>query len=117
MDTKSPYVAPGVRETLNKIIADTFEVPVELMEVPFTRTKKRVACNPRFFYMYFVSKVKAMGPSVTANLVGRGHADVIHACRQCSNRIDTEKDYRIKAQEILRQVELGKVILPEICMS
>jgi chromosomal replication initiation ATPase DnaA len=121
METKSPYVAPGqepvIQEPLDKVIADTFGVERELLVVPFTRTKKRAACNPRFFLMYFVAKVKNNGPSATGNYVGRGHADVIWGCTQCSNRIDTEKDYRAKAQAILRSIEQGKVLLPELCQS
>jgi chromosomal replication initiation ATPase DnaA len=121
MKTQSPYVAPGqepvIQEPLDKVIADTFGVERELLVVPFTRTRKKVACNPRFFYMYFVSRLKNYGPSATGNIVGRGHADVIYACTQCSNYIDTEKDYRSKAHSILRQIEQGRVILPEFCQS
>jgi len=122
METKSPYVvAPGqepvTQEPLGKVIADQFGVTPQSLDLPFTKTKKREIVNARFFFMYYVSKVKRKGPTATGNKVGRKHADVIHACTQCCNRIDTEKDYRNRAMTVLSKIEQGRVILPEFCMS
>lgn len=133
---KSFYTAPGLEPpviTLQKFIADTFGVSPEVLELPFSKNRKREIINARYAFMYYVSelsnnsnpnkkrkaqgKIKGKGPTLTAKQVGRGHCDVLYAVKIYNNLCDTDKNYRSKAEAILKAIDAQRVIIPEFCQS
>jgi hypothetical protein len=52
--------------------------------------------------------------SQIAEICNCDHATVIHSSKTAKNLIDTNKDYKAKADEVLRKIELNLIIFPNI---
>ena len=125
METLSPYIIPGRTELnlpldiikpepLAKVIAETFGVPEQFLSVPFSKTRKREILNPRYTYINYLSRIKDHGPAKTSRHVGRSHGDIINACNRHECYNTTEKDYKEKVTRVLKLIDDGRVIVPEI---
>jgi chromosomal replication initiation ATPase DnaA len=129
-EIKSAMVTPGriesnvrldsdktIAPTMEEVIAETFDVPVEVMKVPFSRTRIRRILDPRYVYIYYVSQIKELGPSATGRHVGRLHCDIINACKQYEKHYSTNKQYRERVDLVLKKIHRNQVTIPEICRT
>lgn len=111
--TLNPYIYPlldidtqkqaryGVNSDIHKIIrvvCDKLTVPV-----PYVMSKSRVQSivECRFICMYLFRKLTTMTLQQIADIFKCNHSLVIHAIKKVNDRIDFEKGYKQKIDEII----------------
>jgi chromosomal replication initiator protein len=89
---------------ISKVVCDYFDMPVETLQA---KTRKREIVQARQIAMFFSkSMTKSSLASIGAQIGGKDHATVLHACKTVSNLKDTDKGFRIYIDEIERKLKM-----------
>ena len=89
---------------ISKVVCDYFKLPVTQLQ---TKTRKREIVQARQLAMYFSkSLTKESLASIGLQIGNKDHATVLHACKTVSNLIDTDKNFRLSADEIERKLKM-----------
>lgn len=89
---------------ISKVVCDYFKLPVTQLQ---TKTRKREIVQARQLAMYFSkSLTKESLASIGLQIGNKDHATVLHACKTVSNLIDTDKNFRLSANEIERKLKM-----------
>jgi chromosomal replication initiator protein len=100
------YYAPALNnkneiKKLDAAICDYFQIPIEKLK---QRTRKREIVDARRLYIYALSKGFNLKPPEIAEHTGFDRCTVFYHNKKASNYIETEKDYREKAEMIIRGI-------------
>ncbi len=89
---------------ISKVVCDHFKLPVSQLQ---TKTRKREIVQARQLAMYFSkSLTKESLASIGVQIGNKDHATVLHACKTVSNLIETDKNFRLSADEIERKLKM-----------
>ena len=89
---------------IQKIICDYFNIPVDQLN---SKTRKRDIVQARQLAMFFSKKLtKSSLATIGLHCGNKDHATVLHACRTVNNLIDTDKNFRIFADEIEKKIKI-----------
>lgn len=89
---------------ISKVVCDYFDMPLESLQ---TKTRKREIVQARQIAMYFSkSMTKSSLASIGAQIGGKDHATVLHACKTVRNLKDTDKSFRLYIDEIERKLKM-----------
>lgn len=89
---------------IQKIVCDYYRIPVELMQ---SKTRKREIVQARQVSMFFSKNLtKSSLASIGAQIGGKDHATVLHACKTVNNLIDTDKHFRHQISEIEKKIKV-----------
>ena len=89
---------------IQKIICDYFNIPVEQLN---SKTRKRDIVQARQLAMFFSKKLtKSSLATIGLHCGNKDHATVLHACRTVNNLIDTDKNFKIFANEIEKKIKI-----------
>jgi len=89
---------------IQKIVCDYFNVPIDLMQ---SKTRKREIVQARQVAMFFSkSLTKSSLATIGAQIGGKDHATVLHACKTVNNLIDTDKRFRNQIDEIGKKLKI-----------
>lgn len=89
---------------IQKIICDYFNIPVDQLN---SKTRKRDIVQARQLAMFFSKKLtKSSLATIGLHCGNKDHATVLHACRTVTNLIDTDKNFRIFADEIEKKIKI-----------
>lgn len=88
---------------IQKVVCDYFNLSVESLQ---SRTRKREIVQARQLAMYFAKKYTKSPLSMIGLQCGnKDHATVLHACKQVSNLIETDKQFRSWAEDISKKIQ------------
>ena len=89
---------------IQKIICDYFNIPVDQLN---SKTRKRDIVQARQLAMFFSKKLtKSSLATIGLHCGNKDHATVLHACRTVNNLIDTDKNFRLFADEIEKKIKI-----------
>jgi chromosomal replication initiator protein len=89
---------------IQKIVCDYYRIPIDLMQ---SKTRKREIVQARQVSMFFSkSMTKSSLASIGAQIGGKDHATVLHACKTVNNLIDTDKHFRHQIAEIEKKIKV-----------
>lgn len=88
---------------IQKVVCDYFSLSVESLQ---SRTRKREIVQARQLAMYFAKHFTKLPLSMIGLQCGnKDHATVLHACKQVSNLIETDKQFRSWAEDIEKKIQ------------
>ncbi len=88
---------------IQKVVCDYFNLSVESLQ---SRTRKREIVQARQLAMYFAKHFTKSPLSMIGLQCGnKDHATVLHACKQVSNLIETDKQFRSWAEDISKKIQ------------
>lgn len=91
-------------EYIQKIVCEYYRIPVDIMQ---SKTRKREIVQARQVSMFFSkSLTKSSLASIGAQIGGKDHATVLHACKTVNNLIDTDKLFRHQIAEIEKKIKI-----------
>lgn len=89
---------------IQKIICDYFNIPVDQLN---SKTRKRDIVQARQLAMFFSKKLtKSSLATIGLHCGNKDHATVLHACRTVTNLIETDKNFKIFADEIEKKIKI-----------
>jgi len=89
---------------IQKVVCDYYRIPIELMQ---SKTRKREIVQARQVSMFFSKNMtKSSLASIGAQIGGKDHATVLHACKTVNNLIDTDKHFRHQIAEIEKKIKV-----------
>ena len=89
---------------IQKIVCDYYRIPIDLMQ---SKTRKREIVQARQVSMFFSKNMtKSSLASIGAQIGGKDHATVLHACKTVNNLIDTDKHFRHQIAEIEKKIKV-----------
>ncbi len=89
---------------IQKVVCDYYRIPIDLMQ---SKTRKREIVQARQVSMFFSkSMTKSSLASIGAQIGGKDHATVLHACKTVNNLIDTDKHFRHQIAEIEKKIKV-----------
>jgi chromosomal replication initiator protein len=89
---------------ISKVVCDYFDMAVDTLQA---KTRKREIVQARQIAMFFSkSMTKSSLASIGAQIGGKDHATVLHACKTVNNLKDTDKGFRIYIDEIERKLKM-----------
>jgi len=72
-----------------------------------SKTRKREIVQARQVAMYFSKNLtKSSLATIGAQIGGKDHATVLHACKTVNNLIDTDKRFRTQITEIEKKLKM-----------
>ncbi|MGL4364398.1 MAG: chromosomal replication initiator protein DnaA [Bacteroidales bacterium] len=88
-----------------KSICEYLNVPFELAQ---SKTRKREVVQVRQIAMYFCkSLTKSSLSSIGEHIGGKNHATVLHACKQVTNQIETDRGYSEMVATLERKLKMA----------
>lgn len=97
---------------IQKIVADYFNLPLDALQ---RKTRKREILQARQIAMYFSKSLTGSSlASIGAQIGGKDHATVLHACKIVNNLIDTDKQFRADVEEIEKRLVIKENDKPHI---
>ncbi|MEA3444788.1 MAG: chromosomal replication initiator protein DnaA, partial [Bacteroidota bacterium] len=89
---------------IQKVVCDYFQLPAEALHA---KTRKREIVQARQIAMFFSKGMTKLSlSSIGAQIGGKDHATVLHACRTVSNLCETDKKFKGDVREIERNILL-----------
>lgn len=89
---------------IQKVVCSYFNVQVEML---LSNTRKREIVQARQIAMYFSKNLtKASLATIGAQIGGKDHATVLHACKTVNNLIDTDKRFKNQVDEIEKKLKI-----------
>lgn len=89
---------------IQKIVCDYFNMPAEVIN---SKTRKREIVQARQIAMFFAkSLTKSSLATIGAQIGGKDHATVLHACKTVNNLVDTDKRFRVYIDEIEKKLKI-----------
>jgi len=98
----SPYLIPGIIRSIDEIVADSFNVPVNDLA---TRGQNRSRTEARQFAMWFRYLFTDDGPKKIGKLYKRDHSTVRHAYLTIENLMETNGVFRRKAEKTIQRLK------------
>lgn len=91
-------------DSIQQAICEYFNMEVSVLQ---SRTRKREIVQARQIAMYFAkSKTKASLASIGAQIGGKDHATVLHACKTVANLVETDKRFKTYIDEIEKRLSI-----------
>ncbi len=88
---------------IQKVVCSYFNIPVDTIH---SKTRKREIVQARQIAMYFSkSLTKSSLTTIGAQIGGKDHATVLHACKTVNNLMDTDKKFRLQIEEIEKKLK------------
>ncbi|MFW6222691.1 MAG: chromosomal replication initiator protein DnaA, partial [Bacteroidota bacterium] len=88
---------------IQKIVCNYFNVPVDLVH---SKTRKREIVQARQVAMFFSKTLtKSSLTTIGAEIGGKDHATVLHACKTVNNLLDTDKKFKGQIDEIEKKLK------------
>lgn len=105
---------PGLykRKSIKEAICEKWGLKVEEYDKNI-KIRKEEYLFPRMFHQYVLAYVLKHGPSKVASMFGITHPTILSNKTSVLNLMDTDSEYREKAEYILKQLEKGVLLLPE----
>lgn len=89
---------------IQKVVCNFFNIGVENLQ---SKTRKREIVQARQVAMYFSkSLTKSSLATIGAQIGGKDHATVLHACKTVNNLIETDKRFRLQVDEIEKKLKI-----------
>ncbi len=90
---------------IQKVVCDYFKIPVDSIQ---SETRKREIVQARQVAMFFAKGLtKSSLATIGAQIGGKDHATVLHACKTVNNLCDTELIYMNQIKDI-EKILIGK---------
>ena len=88
---------------IQKVVCSYFDIGVEMLQ---SKTRKREIVQARQVAMYFSkSLTKSSLATIGAQIGGKDHATVLHACKTVNNLMDTDKHFRTQIEDIEKKLK------------
>lgn len=88
---------------IEQVVCDHFNIPVDNIK---SKTRKREIVQARQVVMYFARNLtKSSLATIGAEVGGKDHATVLHACKTVNNLMDTEKHFKSYIEEIAKKLQ------------
>jgi chromosomal replication initiator protein len=89
---------------IQKVVCSYFNVQVEML---LSNTRKREIVQARQIAMFFSKNLtKASLATIGAQIGGKDHATVLHACKTVNNLIETDKQFKNQVEEIEKKLKI-----------
>lgn len=89
---------------IQKVVCDYYKIPVDQVQ---GKTRKREIVQARQVSMFFSKQMtKSSLANIGANIGGKDHATVLHACKTVNNLIETDKHFRSQINEIEKKLKV-----------
>lgn len=102
MEPVSVYAIPGIEKFDKIIIANAFGIDVNDL---FARTRKREIVEARHFYFWYQIKILKKSLSEEGRKLGFDHATINHAVKTVEDLMETDKEFRDKAELALFKLD------------
>ncbi len=87
-----------------KVVCDYFSIPVDSLSI---KTRKRETVQARQIAMYFSKNLtKSSLAAIGAQIGGKDHATVLHACRTVANLKETDRSFKVCLDEIENKLKI-----------
>ena len=88
---------------IQKVVCTYFEIPTDSIQ---SKTRKREIVQARQVAMYFSKNLtKASLATIGAQIGGKDHATVLHACKTVNNLLETDKLFKGQIEEIEKKLK------------
>lgn len=88
---------------IQKVVCNFFDIPVQML---LSNTRKREIVQARQVAMYYSKTLtKSSLASIGAQIGGKDHATVLHACKTVNNLLDTDKQFKTQMEEIEKKLK------------
>ncbi len=88
---------------IQKVVSGYFNMPPDMLQ---SKTRKREIVQARQIAMYFSKTLtKSSLASIGAQIGGKDHATVLHACKTINNLIDTDKRFKNQISDIEKKLK------------
>ncbi len=88
---------------IQKVVCNYFNLPTDAIR---SKTRKREIVQARQVAMYFSKNLtKSSLASIGAQIGGKDHATVLHACKTVNNLMETDKSFRMQIEEIEKKLK------------
>jgi chromosomal replication initiator protein len=88
---------------IQKVVCSYFEIPTDSIQ---SKTRKREIVQARQVAMYFSKNLtKASLATIGAQIGGKDHATVLHACKTVNNLLETDKLFKGQIEEIEKKLK------------
>ncbi len=89
---------------IQKVVCDYFNLNVERLQ---SKTRKREVVQARQIAMYFSKNLTSSSLSaIGAAIGGKDHATVLYACRQVSNFVETDREFKSYIKDIEQKLKI-----------
>jgi len=89
---------------IQKVVCNYFNIPLDQIQ---SKTRKREIVQARQVAMFFSkSMTKSSLATIGAQIGGKDHATVLHACKTVNNLIETDKRFRLQIDEIEKKLKI-----------
>ncbi|MEA3317028.1 MAG: helix-turn-helix domain-containing protein, partial [Bacteroidota bacterium] len=89
---------------IQKIVSGYFNMSSDMLQ---SKTRKREIVQARQIAMYFSKTLtKSSLASIGAQIGGKDHATVLHACKTINNLIDTDKQFKNQISDIEKKLKI-----------
>jgi chromosomal replication initiator protein len=91
-------------EYIQKVVCDYFNIPGDLIT---SRTRKREIVQARQIAMFFAKNLtKSSLATIGAQIGGKDHATVLHACKTVNNLMETDRRFKGFIDEIEKKLKI-----------
>ena len=98
----TPYLAPGIM-SIDEVVAQSFKIEKDLL---YAKSRKRIGVEARQFAMWWRCRnTTDILSRIGERYGGRDHATVLHARKTVENLLETDKEFREKAETALAILE------------
>jgi len=88
---------------IQKVVCNFYDIPQQML---LSNTRKREIVQARQVAMFYSkSLTKSSLASIGAQIGGKDHATVLHACKTVNNLIDTDKQFKSQMDEIEKKLK------------
>lgn len=88
---------------IQKVVCGYFNVPIDLVH---SKTRKREIVQARQVSMFFSKHLtKSSLSSIGAQIGGKDHATVLHACKTIANLMETDKKFKVQIDDIEKKLK------------
>jgi chromosomal replication initiator protein len=89
---------------IQKVVCNYFNMTVDKLN---SKTRKREVVQARQIAMYFAKNMtKSSLASIGANIGGKDHATVLHACKTVNNLMETDKRFKSYIEDIDKKLKM-----------
>lgn len=105
-----PYIKPGIMtvdETIDQSVAQSFDIDMEYLSV---KSRKRKYTEARHFAMWWrIHNTSDILSDIGRRYGGRDHATVLWAKKNVENLMQTDKEFKRKAEKALMILDEIKI--------
>jgi len=87
---------------IQKVVCSYYDIGIEMLQ---SKTRKREIVQARQVAMYFSKNLtKSSLATIGAQIGGKDHATVLHACKTVNNLMDTDKHFKSQIEDIEKKL-------------